>query len=254
MKQTKDNFSNQASVYSKFRPRYPARLYEFLYDHCTAFGQALDMATGNGQVASALSTHFNKVFATDISQSQIDQAHQAENISYSLQRAESTDFEDNSFDLITVGQAYHWFDFEAFGKEANRLLKPEGIIAIWTYGLLRITPELDTFIDDFYLNTTDAYWDSERKWVEENYQTVPFPFTDIRNDFSFDIQTKFTIEQLTGYLNTWSAVQHFIKKEGYNPVDNFIEKIKVHWTDEQTITFPGAIRLGSRSDSFISTS
>lgn len=249
MRQTKDNFSNQAATYSKFRPSYPPILYEYLYGHCTKFDRVLDTATGNGQVASALSTQFNQVFATDISQSQIDHAHQADNISYSVQRAESTNFESGSFDLITVGQAYHWFDFEAFGKEANRLLKPRGIIAIWTYGLLRITPEIDSLIDDFYLNTIDAYWDPERKWVEEHYQTVPFPFDNVDNKFSYNIESKFTIEQLAGYLNSWSAVQHFIKKEGFNPVGNIVEKIKKHWVDQQDIRFPGVVRIGRRSTS-----
>lgn len=247
MKETKDNFSNQASCYSKFRPTYPERLYDFLLGHCTKFDNALDTATGNGQVASVLSKHFNKVFATDISQNQIDHAHQAKNITYSVQRAESTDFESSSFDLITVGQAYHWFDFQAFGKEANRLLKPDGIIAIWTYDLLRVTPEINLYLDDFYYNTTAAYWDFERKWVEEKYRTVHFPFEDIHHDFSFDIEGKFNIDQLAGYLNSWSAVQHFIKKKGYNPVDEFIDKIKSNWTGEQIITFPGTIRLGRKT-------
>ena len=87
MKQTKDNFSSLAIGYQKFRPDYPDTLYSHLYHHCQGFDQALDCGTGNGQVALALSQRFEKVKATDISQTQIEAAPTAHNIEYSVQRA-----------------------------------------------------------------------------------------------------------------------------------------------------------------------
>jgi len=244
LKTTKDNFSDQSANYQRYRPVYPEVLYDFILSHCSAFSSALDCATGNGQVASVLSKQFAEVHATDISQNQLDEASRASNIRYSRQRAEKTNFPDNAFDLITVGQAYHWFDFMAFGKEASRLLKPDGVIAIWTYGLLRLNETLTSALDKFYQDVTGPYWDEERKWVDQEYQTVPFPFEEISTDFSFQIRTEFTIEQFEGYLNTWSGVKHFIAKEGYNPIGAFIAEIKPHWKGQQKVAYPGFVRLG----------
>lgn len=247
MKTPKDNFSQQSADYSRYRPVYPQSLYDFIYHYCPSFDCALDCATGNGQAARVLSQKFKEVYATDISQSQIGQAHQETNIYYSVQRAEQTDFTDASFDLITVGQAYHWFDFLAFGTEANRLLKPGGIAVIWTYGLLRLNKVLTPLLDNFYKEVTFPYWDEERRWVDLGYKQMPFHFNEIKTDFNFQIQKEFTLEELEGYLNTWSGVKHFINQEGYNPVSSFIKEIKPFWKSvTQKVTYPGFVRIGRK--------
>src|ERR1044071_4024914 len=114
MKSVKDNFSNQAQQYAAFRPRYPASLFDFLYSKVKLFNCAWDCGTGNGQVAEKLADRFAKVYATDISAKQLQQAAQKNNIVYSLERAEKTGFADDSFDLITIAQAIHWFDLDLF--------------------------------------------------------------------------------------------------------------------------------------------
>src|SRR5688572_2580381 len=105
---TKDLFSSQSKAYAAFRPTYPAELYEFIFRNTKNFVLAWDCATGNGQVAQDLSKRFKKVYATDISQQQLDEAFKVTNIQYSVSKAEQTNFPDSSFDLITVGQALHW--------------------------------------------------------------------------------------------------------------------------------------------------
>ena len=102
----KDNFSTQADIYARYRPRYPQELFEFIFERTANRQNAWDCATGNGQSAKVLARYFEKVFATDISQKQIDNAAQAVNIHYSVQPAEETNFADNTFDLITVSQAF----------------------------------------------------------------------------------------------------------------------------------------------------
>ncbi len=103
----KDNFSIQADVYAKYRPDYPKELFDFILSHIHSKGIAWDCATGNGQTAKELAKHFEKVYATDISQKQLDNAEQASNIFYSIQAAEQTNFPANSFDLVSVSQALH---------------------------------------------------------------------------------------------------------------------------------------------------
>jgi len=98
----KDNFSKQAVDYSKFRPQYPKEMIECIISFVNNKSTALDIATGNGQVAHKLSAYFKKVYATDISQKQLDNAIQAENVIYSKEPAENTSFENQKFDLIVV--------------------------------------------------------------------------------------------------------------------------------------------------------
>ncbi len=240
----KDNFSKQASIYAKYRPAYPPELFKFILDHTKERKAAWDCATGNGQTAKELAKIFDKVYATDISQKQLDNAEQASNIIYSLQPAEQTNFEDNSFDLITVSQALHWFRFDKFYAEVKRVAKPGSRIAVWMYALLTITPEIDELIHEYHFKTLDKYWDKERQYVDDNYKGIPFPFEEV-NCPPFQIQYEWTIEELEGYLNTWSALQKFISANDYNPVHELMQKIKPFWTNQKmNILFPLHLRMG----------
>src|SRR5258706_9304965 len=105
---SKDLFSDHARQYAAFRPVYPMELYDFIFQYVTRFENAWDAGTGNGQVARVLGQSFKNVFATDISAKQIENAVQSENIFYSVQW-EQTSFPPQTFDLICVSQAIHWF-------------------------------------------------------------------------------------------------------------------------------------------------
>ena len=240
----KDNFSNQAESYLKFRPSYPPQLFEFILKDLKRKTAAWDCATGNGQTALELAKSFSMVFATDISQQQLDNAYNSDKIYYSLQPAEETIFASNAFDLITVSQALHWFQFDKFYKEVKRVAKPNARIAVWMYALLRINPEIDQIIDQYHFKTLEKYWDDERKFVDQHYRTIPFPFKEIECP-PFQIENEWTLKELKGYLNTWSAVQKFVDVNGYSPVDDLIKKIKPLWENEKMkIIFPVYMRMG----------
>jgi ubiquinone/menaquinone biosynthesis C-methylase UbiE len=240
----KDNFSKQSDLYARYRPGYPQELFDFILKQVEGRSVAWDCATGNGQTASYLSAHFTKVFATDISETQLAKAWQADNIFYSAQPAEKTDFEDNSFDLVTVSQALHWFNFELFYKELKRVTRPGGWFAAWMYGGMTISPAIDALKRHHHDVTLEAYWDPERKFVNENYVTLPFPLAEIPCPV-FSMSYEWSLEELKGYFNTWSAIQKFITVNHYNPVDELMEQIKTHWTNERmTVSFPLHLRMG----------
>lgn len=246
MKPTKDNFSTQASTYQKFRPIYPSSLYHEIFHHVPDTKTAWDCGTGNGQVALVLADHFAKVAATDISEKQLKNAPAKSNIEYQCCRAEQTNFPNHYFDLITVAQAIHWFDFNPFFEEVKRVAQPGGLLAVWGYGLLRINPNINERIDHFYKNIIGEYWDAERKLVDESYSTIPFPFPEIKTSHSFYIETEWNRSQLEGYLNTWSSVQKYIAKNNSNPVDSFMSEIISVWPEDEIkqVRFPLFLRLG----------
>lgn len=240
----KDNFSQQGDKYAKYRPNYPKEVFDFLNATLKNKHTAWDCGTGNGQVAFALAKTFDHVFATDISQSQIAHAFHAENISYSVQAAEQTNFPDKQFDLITVAQAIHWFDFSRFYAEVQRTAKQNALLSVMGYGRVQVSKKIDDAINNFYQNIIGPYWDAERQYVEENYNTIPFPFDEI-NTPNFENRQEWTLAHFIGYLNTWSAVKKFIQQNGFNPVSNFRAEIEPLWgSKKREVIFPILLRVG----------
>ena len=241
----KDKFSQQAATYAQFRPDYPSELYDFILQNTDNQGVAWDCATGNGQAAKVLARHFEKVYATDISQKQIDNAVQVDNICYSVQSAEQTNFEHNTFDLITVAQAIHWFEWDKFYAEVQRVAKPNATLAVWGYSMPQVQDDkINQELQDFYKNETGPYWDFERRHIDAHYATIPFPFEQIKTP-QYQIKVEWDLAMLEGYLNSWSATQNFIKMNGYNPVDGFIVKMKTLWKEKEikTTIFPVFLKL-----------
>ncbi len=241
----KDNFSTQSDQYAQFRPDYPEALVDFLAAQSPRHHAVWDCGTGNGQLAAKLARHFDTVYATDMSAAQIAHAAQRANIIYKTEPAEHTKFADQQFDLITVAQAIHWFDFDAFYKEVYRTLKDDGLFAVASYALLSITPEVDQVIQHFYKDITGPYWDKERHYVDELYQTIPFPFEEIKTP-DFVQQYQWSPDQLKGYLGTWSAVQHYRKANNTDPIELIEADLKQAWGDAPShqVTCPMILRAG----------
>lgn len=239
----KDYFSTQSKLYAAFRPTYPQELYQFILEHVGERKSAWDCATGNGQVANVLAGYFNEVFATDISQRQLDEAVRQSNILYSISPAEKTPFHDNQFDLITVAQALHWFDRDQFYNEAKRVARPNAILVVWGYAMLSIDPVIDKLIQDFYDDTVGPYWDNARRLVEQEYKTISFPFEEFPAP-GFSIPVTWTLDQLSGYFSSWSATQQYIKEKGHDPVPPFISTLAKLWpSTTMKVTFPVFTRI-----------
>ena len=239
----KDNFSSQSVNYERYRPDYPVELYKYIFSHVKSFDHAWDCATGNGQVAKYLTRNFKQVEASDISHKQLDHAYNHIKINYHVCPAESTPFRNDQFDLVTVAQALHWFDFKKFFPEVKRVLKPSGILAVWTYGLLKINEEIGPIVSDFYKNTVGPYWDDERKHVENQYLDIEFPFNYALKK-AFFMYKNWSLDDFTGYLNTWSSVKKYKKDQGHDPVTPLKSKISELWPgDDCKVTFPIYLHL-----------
>lgn len=243
MHNRKDFFSANAPAYSAFRPEYPDSLFDFICSKVSAREHAWDCATGNGQAARALAKYFKKVYATDISAAQLQHAPPAANIDYRVQPAEKTNFPDHHFDLITVAQALHWLYLPDFYNEVARTARHGAWIATWGYSLMTVAPEIDKLIKNFYKQVVGPYWDEARRHVDTSYRNLPFPFREIEAP-PFYLQTQWNLEQCQGYLNTWSAVQLFIRQNGYNPTDALMEKLSPLWKEKLCVTFPVFMRMG----------
>ena len=241
----KNPFSSNTRDYLNFRPTYPKELFTIINSLTENKHNCWDCGTGNGQIASELSKDFNAVYATDISMNQISQAKKISNVYYSVQPAEGTNFENDFFDLVVVGQAIHWFDFQKFYQEVERTCKSNSLIVIVGYGLFKIDGRIDDIIDNFYNHTIGKFWDRERQYIDEGYQTIPFPFEEIQSPKP-SMKYQWDLNHLIGFLNTWSAVKHFITKNGNNPTDDLLRLLNTHWKENEarTVEFPLLWRIG----------
>lgn len=246
MKASKDKFSAQSNAYKKFRPTYPDELYDVILKNVKSRNECWDCGTGNGQVAAELAKHFNKVYATDLSQNQIDNAEKRENIIYTVGTAEKTGFENNKFDLITVAQAAHWFNMEAFNVEMRRVCKNGGVVCVWGYGLLRINDPVNKFIDNFYNDIVGPYWDPERKHIENEYSALNFDFDKLETPKNLFIKTRWTLSEFEGYLNSWSSVQNYKELKKENPVSWIIDNLRNLWNknEQKEARFPVFMKMG----------
>lgn len=247
MKEELDKFSARPEVYKKFRPTYPRELFDEILQYVPDRKLCWDCGTGNGQIAVVLSKYFENVYATDLSPQQITYAEQRQNIFYKSGRGEKTDFEDHIFDLVTVGQAIHWFDIPAFNREAKRVVKNGGIVAVWGYSLLGVEDGIDQKINEFYYTTIGKYWNKERGLVDDRYETIPFDFEELPVRKDLTICVNWDLNHLEGYLNSWSAVQNYLKETGKeSPVPDLIRELKPSWHNSEfrEVRFPVFMRLG----------
>lgn len=244
----KDNFSAQAAQYAQYRPLYPAALYYFLLQHVPAHNAAWDCATGNGQAALELGKRFDLVYATDQSAAMLVQAPVLPNLHYRCAPAEHSTLPDACVDLITVAQAYHWFRFDAFLAEARRVLRPGGLLAVWGYGLPTITPAIDERLQHFYTQVVGPYWDAERRYVDAGYRTVPFAVKQEIACPAFEFATHWRAAHLLGYLQSWSATQHYKRAQDTDPVQAFAPHLLAAWGDATEL--PVCFRIFMRAGRF----
>ncbi|MGA3156642.1 MAG: class I SAM-dependent methyltransferase [Steroidobacteraceae bacterium] len=225
----KDHFSAIAGRYAEFRPRYPAALYRWLASQAPGTARVWDCACGSGQAAVDLAEYFAHVVATDLSAQQLQEAPAHPRIEYRVALAEHSQLPTGELDLVTVAQALHWFDCERFYAEARRVLRPGGVLAVWSYAVCTLeSSAADALLQDFYAATVGPYWPPERRHVESGYQTLPFPQPELLVP-EFAMQLRWSLEQLVGYLGSWSATSRYIKARGEDPVPALRAALQAHW-------------------------
>jgi hypothetical protein len=156
----------------------------------------------------------------------------------------------SSVDLVTVAQALHWFDRPRFWEEVLAALAPQGVMAAWCYGLMRIEASVDEVVTKFYRELLGPWWPPERRLVDEGYRSIDFPFREITAP-SFTLERVWTLRELTGYLGTWSAVRRFRDQTGEDPVAVILPDLSAAWgmADlRRPVSWPISMRVGRRPD------
>lgn len=242
-----DHFSRQAASYAAFRPVYPDQLGRFLASVVPGRRRVWDCATGSGQATRILTPHFAEVIATDASEAQIRHAPTIPGVTFRTAPAAASGLPDHSCDLVTVAQAAHWFDLEAFYAEVRRVLVPEGIIAVWCYARVETSdPRLNAAIEAFQYRRVGPYWPPGRELVDDQYRSLSFPFETIHTP-ALAMEARWTRTELLGYISTWSAVARCREVEGVDPMLELEDTVRRLWPDGDAVRlvqWPLSVKVG----------
>ncbi|MCH7705764.1 MAG: methyltransferase domain-containing protein [Chloroflexi bacterium] len=131
------DFGQTSQDYGRYRAGFPPALF----DRLQGFGiglpgqRLLDLGTGTGTLARGFARLGCDVTGLDTAAPQLEEARRLDgeagvSVSYTVATAEETGLPDASFDVVTAGQCWHWFDRGRVAQEVRRLLVPEGRLVI----------------------------------------------------------------------------------------------------------------------------
>jgi SAM-dependent methyltransferase len=239
-------FDRGGDAYARYRPDYPDALAGFLAESAPDTRLALDVGCGNGQFTRQLGDHFDVVVGSDPSADQIAHAVPHPRVRYEVGPAERLGAADGSASLITAAQAAHWFDLPRFYAETRRVAVPGAVIALVSYGVVQLEPDLNARFQSFYRDEIGPYWPPERKLVDTGYAGIHFPFRALPTP-DLDIVRAWPADAFLGYVSTWSAVRHALEAGKGQILAAFSRDLLALWGDPATtrqIVWPINMRLG----------
>jgi len=210
-----------AERYAKYRPYFHPEMVERLvrFTECAHFERVLDVACGTGQSTKALAGIAGQLDAVDNSAAMLAHAPALPNVTYQKAEAETLPFPDGTFDLVTVGLAFHWFEQDQFLREAARVLKTQGWLAIYNNvftGEMAENPDFRQWLDKVYL-TRYLTPPKPRKKLTTEYATAHgFQLVGRQN---FINKMPMTADQLAGYFSTQSNVIGCVEQGGETLAD-----------------------------------
>jgi SAM-dependent methyltransferase len=123
-------FGSSADAYERGRPGYPSPAVEWLGRRLRlrAGVTVVDLAAGTGKLSRPLAATGARVIAIE----PLEAMRRAvgPGIEALEGTAEALPLPEESADVVTVGQAFHWFDGEAALAEISRVLRPRGSLAL----------------------------------------------------------------------------------------------------------------------------
>ncbi|WAC61788.1 class I SAM-dependent methyltransferase [Pseudoxanthomonas sp. SL93] len=244
----KDHFSGVADVYAASRPTYPDALYDAIAATVPPTARVWEPGCGSGQATRGLAARFAHVHATDPSAAQI-QRHWAHDlpdahVTLAVEVAETTALTDESVDLVAVAQALHWFDRYRFFATCERVLRPGGVLAAWTYQDIVFEDDLAD-VAEKVRDDIDPYWPPERDDVDMGYGDYVWPF-DLLPAPRLWLTAQWNLPTLLGYFTSLSATASYRAATGQDPVYAHTPALAEAWGDParvRTMRWPLILHL-----------
>lgn len=249
----KDHFSGVAAHYAASRPGYPDALFDAIAVHVPSTAEVWEPGCGSGQATRGLAARFAHVHACDPSAAQLArhwaQAQPQANVTLRVEAADQPSLADASVGLVAVAQALHWFDRDAFFAGCERVLRPGGVLAAWTYQ--------DAVYDDDMAEAAeqvrdhiDPYWPPERNDVDLGYQHYRWPFEPLPAP-NLVLTADWTLAQVLGYVGSLSAAVGYRQATGRDAVADLGPLLAAAWGDPaapRRIRWPLILHLRRKPD------
>lgn len=208
----KKRFSSRVEKYIKYRPGYPQEIVEFLRENEILYPDSIiaDIGSGTGILSGLFLREGNKVYGVEPN---TDMRRAGENLLSKYSdfisvdgSAEDTNLEDNSIDIITSGQAFHWFNLEKARLEFKRILKLGGwVILIWNRRK-KLKNEFLKEYEKFLLKFGTDYKAIERSKLDFNKFFMRDKVETTYNKVTFNNHQVFDYEGLEGRLLSTSYI------------------------------------------------
>jgi trans-aconitate methyltransferase len=234
-------FRNQAKLYSKFRPKYPVKLVKDGIINNIG-NNAIDLACGTGILTEMIHDLkiFKRIYGLDQSSEQLKYTKDNDEIKYVQGDVFEIHQIDEKFDLITIGQGLHWFEFDEFMTYVSNL---SSNFVAFGYGIpIPIDREIELIFNDYYLNVLKSHdkenslWDCDRIALDTAHKNQNFKqyYKNVERIWH-PIEESLTLEAYFNYLKTQS-VYHKILELGYNdPLPDLENNIKQKMKGEDDI-------------------
>jgi SAM-dependent methyltransferase len=190
------DFGRHSRDYAAERPGPPDTFYDRL-DRLRALhgARALDLGTGPGVIALELAARGASVLGLDISENQIGAARElaearglAPACRFEVGSAEQSEQPDASFDLVTAGTCWHWFDHARALAECARVLVPGGRLVIVNYTYLpqhsALARESEALVVKWNPNWKLAGFNGMYPWLVD--KVLENPAIRLREQFCYD--------------------------------------------------------------------
>lgn len=233
----------RGSAYHQHRPGYPQSLFEWIARQSHGHDRALDLGCGTGQACRGLEPLFEQVLGADFSLKQLQAAPRSATHFFSCS-ASALPLPDASLDLITVAQAFHWFDPECFFAEAERCLLPGGMLVLISYGLCEVEG-LGSLIREYHDGPLGVWWPPERAALMNHYPEAVLPWESV--PYPDDaLQCQWALQDMLGYLDTWSALVN-ARQAGEDPLADFAPALSRAWGQHtRTVRWPLRVKAWYR--------
>jgi ubiquinone/menaquinone biosynthesis C-methylase UbiE len=250
MKST-DKFTDKAEVYAKYRPSYPLEYIEYLVSDVGLNEDCIiaDIGSGTGILSRQLLERGFTVIGVepnDDMRTVAEQTLKTYSRFISIEAtAENTTINDNSLDIVTVAQAFHWFDLKQFRLECQRFLKQDGRVAlVWN------SRDASSDINKESADVCQKYCPNF-KGFSGGMEETPIAFQQFFKDGKYDIKyfrNDLQFNQI-GFLGRYLSASYSPKKtdKEYNPFITALSDLFEKYSNNGEIVIPNITRsyLGS---------
>jgi len=208
------DFGRTAADYEQHRPGFPDSFFDRLLDRewIRAGQRVLDLGTGTGSLALGFAARGLDVTGLDISAELLDVARRSatrRNLTarFAEGRAEATGQGDASFDLVSAGQCWWWFDADAAMREITRVLTPRGRLLICNFSYLALPGNVAGRTEDLVLQHNPGWPKAGWRGVhpEQVHALDRGGFLDVES-FSFTVDVPFAHTAWRGRMRTCNGI------------------------------------------------